>query len=321
MSRFRFTTLHMLATVLLASLTQQGHAQLLVSIDVPRDSYVQQEPTLVTVTVENRAGKDIVLGGPGGKSWLQMEIKEISAERPEGNLLSGRNNQEPSPKTLVLKDGESTQRKVDLQAFYPMQTGQFTVNCSVYFSDLDRWVGPERSKPVLITSPRKPFFEQTVGTNGDTGSSSYRRYKLFSSPSTFQEGALKTPRNLIYMQLVDEQNDETIQIYPIGELMRFYPPQPTTDAGGNLHVLFQSTPRMFAHAMVDAKGQLKVFDTYETVEGSRPQLVRNNSGVVAVRGGRFYDPRVEVLAQQQRAKTERSLSDRPAGLPEEKEKP
>jgi hypothetical protein len=295
-------------------------AQLQVSIELDRDSYVNMEPTIATVTVLNQAGKDIVLGGPSGGSWLQMDMRELAPGHPEGRMISGRGGQEPRPSTVVLKDGAITQRKIDLQAYYDMAPGQYAVNCAVYFSDLDRWIGPKDVTTLLIASPRKPLFSQTVGMSTASGGSSYRKYKIFGSPCTFKENGKPKPRNLLYFQLADEVTDETIMVYPLGELLRVYEPQPAVDVENNLHVVYQTTPKLFSHAVLTPTGVLKSFEQHETVGSSRPTLMRSPSGQMAVKGGKFYDPKLQALINQQRATEQRALSDRPPGLPEEKPK-
>ena len=50
-------------------------AQLEVSITLDKDTYVVHEDILATITVFNRAGRDIILDGPG-TSWMEFYVKK-----------------------------------------------------------------------------------------------------------------------------------------------------------------------------------------------------------------------------------------------------
>ena len=60
--------------LLLALAVPPVRAQLDVSLATERTNYVAYEPIIVTVTVTNTSGNDVVLGGPANGSWLNFLV-------------------------------------------------------------------------------------------------------------------------------------------------------------------------------------------------------------------------------------------------------
>ena len=102
-------------------------AQLMVEMKTNKTSYVAYETMRATVTIHNRAGQDIVLGGPGGRSWLSFNIYR------DGQLLSPRAGG-TGMRPFVLGAGKSITKSIDLNRVYPVSDyGSYTVAASVYF--------------------------------------------------------------------------------------------------------------------------------------------------------------------------------------------
>jgi hypothetical protein len=235
----------------------------------------------------------------------------------EGVPILARNGEEPSASTHILKNGATITRKVDLQAFYPMEMGgQYVLGCSVYFPDLDKWIGATKKTSVVISRPRAPFWKQTFGgPEGSTIAGQYRRYSLFTTKSNFRNGPQVQEHNLIYVHIQNEKTDDTISIFPISPILNYYDPQPTVDRDANLHVLYMANPTMYSHVLIDPDGNIKDVKQYQSTENSKPSLMQTKTGSVNVRGGIAYDAIAAAQKARLRAAEEKSLSDRPPGLP------
>ena len=55
-------------------ITQKADAQLIVEMKLPKTHYLSYESMVANVTVYNRAGDDLILGGPKGKGWMTFDV-------------------------------------------------------------------------------------------------------------------------------------------------------------------------------------------------------------------------------------------------------
>ena len=299
--------------ILLAFLTllaAHAQAQLIVSVALARSNYIANEPLMAVVTIENRAGKDIVLGGPNKTSWLNVDVYTS-----DGRLLAP-DGGSPSAEPTVIKDRAKITRSVNLMKFFPVENpGAYTVSASVYFPDLQRYIKAGRSPAFMINSPKTPFWERTVGLpKNHSQYGRYRRFKLFTSKSNFLLEGTAREVKLLYIQIIDEETGLNVSTYPLGEILTQRDPQPTTDKDGTLHVLYLCDPQTYCHTTIDCDGA--VLDQKLFRNGtSSPNLMESSDGYVTVRGGRLYDPITEADKARSDANDVRSLSDRPPGLP------
>ena len=86
------------------SVTHKADAQLIVEMKLPKTHYLSYEPMIANVTVYNRAGNDLILGGPKGKGWMTFDVYR------DGQLLSPRSIGGKF-ETMLLKSGRSITKK------------------------------------------------------------------------------------------------------------------------------------------------------------------------------------------------------------------
>lgn len=300
-----------LSVLLLAgtALLGSARAQLLVNVSLERTNFVKHEPLIATVVVENKAGKDIVLGGPNKASWLNVDVRTS-----DGRIVAP-DDESPFAESVVLKKDAVLSRKVNLMAYFPVEEpGFYQVSASVYFPDLQRWLASGRRPVFQVNSPRPAFWERTIGVQeGHAQAGRYRRYKLFTNKSNANTSTGGLELQLVYVQILDEETGMNLTTYPLGEILTYREPQPTTDKEGNLQLLFMSAPQMFTYVVIDCDGAIKERKLYRSGADS-PELMQSGDGYVSVRGGRMYDPVAEAERARAKAKETRSLSDRPPGL-------
>ena len=53
---------------------EESKSQLIVDMKLKKTNYLAYEPMEASVTVYNRAGNDIVLGGPKGRGWMTFDV-------------------------------------------------------------------------------------------------------------------------------------------------------------------------------------------------------------------------------------------------------
>ncbi len=283
-------------------------AQLNLTIEMERTNFVSHEAVNALVKIQNLAGKDIALGGPSGQSWLQFNLQRADG----GNVLA--TDGDPKVEPTMLKAGATITKKINLARFYPLdEPASYLVSCTAYFSDLQRWIGSSNKALVRVNSARAPFYERTVGvpvTHPQAGR--YRRYRLFTSKSTMKSAAtgLNQEVQLLYVGITDEETEENIATYPLGPILTYRDPQPTTDRAGNLSVLYMASPQLYQYVMLDVDGAVKEQQTYKT-SGATPELVQSNTGNVRVRGGVIFDAINEETKAREEKNKIRGLNERP----------
>jgi hypothetical protein len=277
----------------------RASAQVLVTLEMNKKVYVAYEPILATVTVSNRAGRDIILGDHHGQSWLSFQVSSIGGE----TILPYRGAPRVEPK--VLSAGKSVREAITLGSYYPLG-GQdnYSIRAAVYFNETGQHFGSNVCAARISEGQR--FWEDQVGIPRSNGRSDYRRFSLLS----FQEN----DRMSVFVRVRDQNSQRVLATYSLGRLVPHRDPQATLDGQNRLHVLFLTGPRFFRHCVIDPDGEKVSEEVFEGKEGSLPTLMLANTGNVRVEGGQLFDPNVP--AAQPRDVVHR-FTDRPPGVPAE----
>ncbi|MFV0416760.1 MAG: hypothetical protein ACK5NG_10385 [Chthoniobacterales bacterium] len=282
---------------LLAAFVHLAPAQLQVSIDIPRTLYIKYEPVLAKVQITNLSGRDIELSDSANIPWFGFTITTEN-----GNPILPRNRNYILP-PMVIPIGQSIARRVNLTPIYPLtRLGSYRVRATVY----DRQSGEYyNSKPeILEITEGRIIWSQRVGNPQDN---STRIVTLLSH--------LFKSTTSLYLRIEDEKIGIVYCTYRLGGLLDSGKPEIKFDYQNQVHVLNQRAPRSFIYSHIGLNGEIYERLAYmETT--TRPHLQGNASGSVQVVGGAVYDPK-EVKAKKEQ---EPSVSDRPAPIPDLKEK-
>lgn len=277
---------------LLAFLVPHASAQLDVTLSLERDNYVSLETIEATVTIKNGVGKDVVLGGQGGNSWLNFQIHDTS-----GSPANPIRPVQVQP--MVLRNGESLQRKFQLDRhFYLSESGTYIIRAAAYFPDLEKY---NYSRPLRfnVQQPRPARWQEVFAIPGERG---YRRFQVF----TFND----TKKSFVCLSVVDEETKMVMSRTALGSVIVEKEVQPALDASKHLHLIYMGTPMLYVYQQIDPAGRITDRKYYLASKGA-PKLNKNSDGSVSIQGGSVYDP---LLAPK--SKPFRKLSDRPVGLAE-----
>src|SRR5690349_20850850 len=119
--------------LLLGFVTGAANAQIEVQLKFSRLQYIAYEPLLATVTITNRAGRDIDLRDDGGERWFGFEITG-----GDGQSVTADSSQKMEP--LHIETGQTVTQKINLVDLYPIEDfGNYHIRAHVYFSDLGRY--------------------------------------------------------------------------------------------------------------------------------------------------------------------------------------
>lgn len=298
MSRVRhpsFPVLFLMLAALVAA-APAAFAQLQVTLELNRNRFVAFEPIQATVTIANRAGKDVVLGDASGRNWLTFNIERIGG----GAVLPYEGS--PRLRPHVLARGESIRETISLGRYYPLGSlGTYSARANVYFPEFGQHI-VSNVRSFAITDG-STLWKDKIGVNKPGQPTSYREMSLLS----FQEDDKMT----LYVRIREERTGRVLATYAIGRLVLQQAPQATLDGDSNLHAFFLTGPKMYRHIIIDPDGKKLSEDMYEAKNNSTPELkIAQNQGV-RVAGGEAYDPN----KPEEPKEVVRRLSERPADTP------
>lgn len=266
-------------------------AQLEVSLSLERDNYVSLEAIEATVTIKNTVGKDVVLGGQGGTSWLNFQIHDTSGT-PANPIRP------VTVAPMMLRNGETLQRKFPLERFFFLsESGTYIIRAAAWFPELEKH---SYSRPMRfnVQQPRAPKWQEVFANPDGRG---YRRFQIFTLNDT--------TKSFVFLSVIDEETKMVMSRTPLGSVMVEKDIQPALDRQKHLHVVYMSSPTMYVYQQVSPAGNVTDRKYYLASKG-QPKLIKNPEGTVSISGGQIYDP---LLAPK--GDPFRKLSDRPPGLP------
>jgi hypothetical protein len=255
--------------LLLGFVAGAANAQIEVQLKFSRLQYIAYEPLLATVTITNRAGRDIDLHDDGGERWFGFEITGR-----DGQSVPADSSQKMEP--LHIETGQTVNQKINLANLYPIQDfGNYHVRAHVYFSDLGRYFYSQ-TKVVEVTDAR-PIWKQSVGIPADSGAGGdSRTYSLLTN--RFAD------HTSLYVRVEDERRNTVYATYSLGHVIAFDEPHAEIDRENKLHVLHCSAPRSWSYTIIGLNGQLLSHSTLLETK-SRPHFKRTADGEIAVVGG------------------------------------
>lgn len=273
-----------------AALASTLTAQIEVTAQMSKSDYVANEPVLVTITLTNRAGRDIFLHGDSRKSWLDFILKNERG-RPLSTFQGS-----PGFKAVNVPAGRSVSRTVDLSKSYRVSTlGRYGGYATVLLpGDRERIYTSNRIH-FNVTNARV-LYSQTVGV---PSANTTREYKLM----TFSDGK----KSQLYVEVIDGRTGRAQRTFSLGESLTFRKPEATVDGANNMHILFLSSPTVYAHVRVNPEGSLLGRDFYKRGATGDPRLMTFANGEVRTAGGVPHDPQAEPARRGQ----VRRLSERP----------
>ena len=293
-SKHRYFFVSVFFTLILF-VAKESNAQLIVNMNLPKTNYLSYEPMVATVTVYNRAGNDVVLGGPKGRGWMSFDVYR------DGQLLSPRSF-DGGFETMLLKAGRSVTKKVDINRLYPVADyGSYTINASVYFPPRRSYFSSKKRR-INVTDARA-FWKQSFGfSQGRNKLASFRQFSLHEH----RESA----NSALYVRLRETKGTKVYCTFSLGRFINVRKPQATIDAQNRLHVMHMISPRIYSHARVSPEGAFLGNEYFRETTETRPSLVIDAGGSVKVVGGIAYNPNKPPEAKNQ----PRSASELPPGL-------
>ncbi|WP_395717300.1 hypothetical protein [Prosthecobacter sp.] len=272
-----------------------ARAQYVTNLTLMKNQFLTGEPVVAQVTVINRSGADVVLGGHGGRDWLQFEITESSGRRLAPVTIG-------SDQAITIKAGAANKQTVEISGGYSTaDLGTFNMVANVLHPITGQYYSSNKVR-MTITDSKSYLFDQPFGVpDGFPNAGRARRYNII----LFRE--LNTL--LLYSRVTDEKSGAYLATLLLGPVIMVSQPQISIDAKNKLHVFFLAQPHIYCHAIVNPDGKVFKRSYYRDDDGNRPALLMAG-GVGQVVGGVYFDP----SAPPPEKKKMRKASERPPGL-------
>lgn len=276
-----------------------AHAQFQVGLAIDKVQHIVQEPQIVTVSVTNRSGADLILGGAQGRKWLSFDVTDANDRQHASVHMDA---SEP----MVFAAGSTISRKVTVVSSNILDQGNYGMKANVFHAPSGQYYQSNRIRFQVLEGQR------------------YKQPLVFGVPPQYP-GAGKTrqyvllmhqdlERSYFYLRLVDDATGAMLNTFQLGTLTLFRDPQYTLDRNNNLHIMFLTAPTIYRYCVVRPDGSIESQSMHKEVELDRPTLFLTASNDVVMRGGVPFDPAAARAAQDEVAKKGRGISERPPGL-------
>jgi hypothetical protein len=278
----------------LAALIVGASAQVNVNIEVKRRTYIRFEPLLVTVSITNLSGRDLMLED-GEAPWFGFTVLQGDSE----TLISPR-DPDYHLDPLELKIGETARRTVNLNQLFPIsEYGIHRIRATIYVKSLNKYY-TSRGANIDITEGRT-LWKQTVGVP-DTMPNAGRMHEMTLL-------ALQgTQHRYLYCRVTDSDSGDVLCMQRLGHLIDSTQFDAKFDATNTLHVLQLIGPKTYTLSQVGVNGEIHGQWFYDAPK-TKPFLRPDGTGNLEIVGA---SRRVEAAKN---AAPVPKLSDRPANLP------
>ncbi|MEO8204898.1 MAG: hypothetical protein ABI615_01865 [Chthoniobacterales bacterium] len=274
---------------------QSASAQLNINVAFKRSLYLKNEPIIATVTIENQTGRELYLADSNGKPWFGFQIAST-----EGRLVPPRDPNYALP-PVQIGPGQTLTRQWNITPLYAIsEYGAYRIQAHVLMGDTSNYVS-SLPKVINITEGRL-LWQQTAGVpNDQEGAGSKRVISLIS---------LRLSRStVLYLRVEDPMAGITYATHRLGNFVSFGIPNVQLDSHNYIHVLQNTSPKVFLYTKVDLNGKILERKVYE--EAKNPPSLQKQGDNIAVVGGTLQVAPAEEKPGVPTQKTH-SLSERPA---------
>lgn len=286
-----------LTPLIFFALALTAQAQFHVGLALPKTNYLAMESIAASVTITNRSGAEVALGGPGRSNWLSFEMTDREGIALSPLEVSG------DQMILIPPGGTISQKIIVTDAYSPTDIGNYGLKVRVAHTASGQFYVSNRVG--FNISDVKPMWEQTYGVPpGYNGAGTARRYAIL----VFND----LTGSSLYLRIIDDQSKLRLRTMRLGPVSMAHDPQITLDKENHLQVLFLAQPHLYAYCRIAPDGTVKKRSYYSEENGNRPQMTLDEKGLVSIVGGTYFDPMKSPEAAT--TKKTRKVSEKPPGL-------
>ena len=276
----RWAALLLAGLVFCPGLATPLRAQIQVTAQTARSSFLLFERVDLLVTITNIGGTDLVLDNNEGHPWLSFLVSKH-------NRLPVRPERDSNFAALTLKTGETKTLRVNLTPLFAFrEEGQYSAEAVIDLPGEGQIVSP--SVPFAVMKGR------VVWTQTRPVDTTQRIYSLISFSSDAETTRL-------YLRVEDPSDNLVFANIALGDMASSIDPDVGFDPKGNIHVLQPVALGTYLYTRADPDGKIVAQDIFKTFQQVPPRLRKMEDGNVTVVGGLQENPNTprERLSQGQ----------------------
>jgi hypothetical protein len=277
-----------------AALVVGASAQVRVNIEIKRRTYIRYEPLLVTVSITNLSGRDLLLED-GESQWFGFTVLQGESQ----TLLPPR-DPDYHLDPLEVKMGETLKRTVNLNQLYPIsEYGVHRIRANVYVKSLNQYYSSQAAS--VDISEGRTVWKQSVGVPESLPNPGQNREVSLLAATGVQH-------QYLYCRVIDPATGNILCMQRLGHIVDGTQFDAQFDTLNTLNVLQLVGPKTYTLTQIGVNGDIYGQWVYDAPK-LKPVLRRDGTGNLAVVGAtrRVEAPKTGAPVPK--------LSDRPAGLP------
>lgn len=256
-------------------------AQVQVSVQTARTTFLLYERVDLLVTVTNMSDADITLDNTEGSPWLSFLVSKH-------NRLPVRAERDAEFKALTLKVGETKTLRVNLTPLFLFrEEGDYKAAAVIDLPGAGQIVSD--SVPFTVIEGRT-VWSQTRPVDG-----SERVYSLIRF-------APEPDDMKLYLRVEGPAENIVYANFALGDLVAYIDPDVYFDPKGDIHVLQPIAMSTYLYSRADPSGRIMDQTIFRTFQQIPPRLKKMDDGYVTVVGGQTESPDTdrEVLSSGQK---------------------
>lgn len=245
--------------------------QVKVAVLLDQQQFLPGEAVPIKVRVVNHSGQTLAFGEDN--NWLRISVQA------DDSFVVSQVGQVPVTGAFTLPPSKMATKEIDIGPYFTLaRPGRYTVVATLRIREWDQSLTSAPEQFDVISGTR--LWEQVFGlpeTGRADGPPEVRKYLL-------QQANYIRSQIRLYARITDASEERTFSVVPIGPMVSFSRPTAVVDRDSNLHVLYQSGPRVSTYCKINPYGEVLSFEKLE-YSGSRPRLSTAEDGTVRVVGG------------------------------------
>jgi hypothetical protein len=285
-----------LACVALAVCSPSAFAQINLELKMARRSFFFDEPTQASLIISNSSGRELLFEDTPAKPWVEIFVKSA-----QGRDIPARSSVQKN-QSLLVAPNEVARHTLDINALADFPSpGKYSVSARVTFPDSNRVFVTNNLRFDIESGTER--WTRTVGLPADPSGLKTRTFSVFHF--------LRPEGLFLYARLEAKEEGTLIGTYPLGRMSSGFDPQIELDQGNNLYVFHLAGDDTYALSQINIDGSGFGQAPYSPIKKSKPRLVRQPSGGLAIQGAARDERAPRTLSAMN---DEPKISDRPSAL-------
>lgn len=265
-------------------ISPQAAAQIEMRLSPVRTSYVAGEAASFELTIVNQTDATIALKNTPGRPWLNVQIYARGQGMPITPIAA------PKFPATTITPGSTRSFRLNTKSFYHLgNTGNYYAVATIRMPD-GRYT----------YSSNRAHFAMENGAEVRSFKIQARGQRLLVSLRMAQI----EQQVWLFGQIRDIDTQRIVNTCILAQYLNFMKPVVMLDAAQNMHVLCQSTPKIYSYAVMNTKGDRASHKLYNRIGGSMVDLISTGRGIQPVGLSPYVAPKAS-------EKNIRKASDRP----------